>query len=217
MLKAKEAGFPIVYGDASQPSVLEAADIGRARLFLSTVPDPVLSHAIVSTVGSLRPGMDIVARAEGIEQMERLYASGVVEVIQPEFEAGLEITRQALLRLRFPAAEVLRYTASVRHDLYAPLREDRDETHRFSLLRGIAGLLELNWLTLKEDSPVVGRTIGDLGIRANWGVSVVGVMRDGSFHSNPSPNFRFAGNDLLAVMGRPEQIAAFQELAGSRP
>ncbi|MCE5245066.1 MAG: cation:proton antiporter [Desulfobacteraceae bacterium] len=213
VLKAKEAGFPIVFGDAGQPSVLEAAGIGRARLLLLTVPDFVVSRAIVSTIGKLRPGLDIVARAEGMEQMKSLYESGVAEVIQPEFEAGLEITRQALLHMEFPAAEVLRYTAAVRRDLYAPLQEDRDDRHRFALLRGIAGLLELNWLTLTQDSPAVGKTIGELGIRARTGVSVVGVMRGGAFHPNPSPLFCFEENDLLAVMGKSEQIAAFQKLA----
>jgi CPA2 family monovalent cation:H+ antiporter-2 len=59
--------------------------------------------------------------------MEILYRHGVYEVVQPEFEAGLEITRQALLHLNIPAAEIQRFTDGIRQELYAPLYQTHDE------------------------------------------------------------------------------------------
>ena len=46
--------------------------------------------------------------------MKALYERGANQVVQPEFEAGLEMTRQALLHLQVPATEILRYTDTIR-------------------------------------------------------------------------------------------------------
>jgi monovalent cation:H+ antiporter-2, CPA2 family len=119
--QAKAAGFPVIFGDASQPVVLEAVQIEQARLLLTTVPTVVITQVIVDQVRRLNPKLHIVARAEGIEQMKTLHHLGVYEVVQPKFEAGLEITRQVLLHLNIPASEIQRFTDAVRQELYAPL------------------------------------------------------------------------------------------------
>ena len=121
--QCKAAGFPVIYGDASQKTVLEAAQIEKADLLLVTTPALVLAQAMVLQARQLNPTLEILARAEGVEQMKALYEQGVDHVVQPEFEAGLEITRQTLLHLHLPAMEILRYTDRVRRDLYAPLHE----------------------------------------------------------------------------------------------
>lgn len=119
--QAKAAGFPVIFGDASQPIVLEAVQIEQARLLLTTVPTVVITQVIVDQVRRLNPQLHIVARAEGVEQMKTLHDLGVYEVVQPEFEAALEITRQALLHLNISASEIQRFTDAVRQELYAPL------------------------------------------------------------------------------------------------
>jgi len=50
-------------------------------------------------------------------------------------------------------------------------------------------------------------------VRKRTGASLVGVIRNGTLQPNPGPEFRFAEGDAVAVMGRPEQYEAFQELA----
>ena len=83
------AGMPVIYGDASHPVVLEAAAVTQARLLILTVPSVTVAQAIVTQVRQLAPSLALVARAEGVEQMERLHRLGVSEVVQPYFEAGL--------------------------------------------------------------------------------------------------------------------------------
>jgi CPA2 family monovalent cation:H+ antiporter-2 len=51
--------------------------------------------------------------------MKVLHASGIFEVVLPEFEAGLEITRQALLHLKVPPAQIEEYADSARRELCA--------------------------------------------------------------------------------------------------
>ena len=103
------------------PVVLEAAGLESAQLLLVTTPGPMVTHAIVDHARRVRPDLRIVARAEGHDQMVELHEMGVYEVVNPQLEAGLEITRQALVHLAVAPADIEHFTDIVRHELYAPL------------------------------------------------------------------------------------------------
>jgi CPA2 family monovalent cation:H+ antiporter-2 len=214
--QAKSAGYPVIYGDTSQEVVLRAARVEEARLLLMTIPCIVTSRTVVRQVRRINPELHIVARAEGSEQMKTLHEHGVYEVVQPEFEAGLEITRQALLHLNIPTTEIQRFTDAVRKELYAPLYQKSKEYETLAQLQGAMHLLELTWIALTPDSFLVGQTIQQLAIRSQTGASVVGVMRDGNLHPNPNAGYCFASGDLVAVMGDTPQLAAFDALAQQR-
>ena len=192
---------------------MEAAQLKHACLLLVTTPAIIATQSIVDQVRRMNPAVHIVARAEGIEQMQALHKQGVYEVVQPEFEAGLEMTRQALLHVNISATEIQRFTDAIRKELYAPLYQTHNEYQTVAQLQNAARLLELTWLTLPPDSPFIARTIQELKIRNRTGVSVVGVIRDGELYPNPDANYQFAVGDLVAVMGNMQQLAAFQTLA----
>ncbi|MBF0121047.1 MAG: cation:proton antiporter [Desulfobacterales bacterium] len=209
--KAKEAGFPLIYGDASQQIVLETAKISKARILLVTVPEAIISQTIVKEASKLNAKLNIVARAESIEQMTILHNLGVQEVVQPEFEAGLEITRQAMLYLNIPANEILRFTDQVRKQLYKPLYRSDYQYQTLNQLQMAAQLLELTWFTTPSNSPILGLTIKDLKIRTKTGVSVVGIIRDKELYPNPDINYYFAAGDLIAIIGSQQQLDSFQK------
>jgi CPA2 family monovalent cation:H+ antiporter-2 len=71
-------------------------------------------------------------------------------------------------------------------------------------------LLEVAWFSLPEDSPLLGRTIEETGIRSRTGASVVGVLHDQEVYPNPDINFRFTKGDFVAVMGNGHQIDEFK-------
>jgi CPA2 family monovalent cation:H+ antiporter-2 len=125
--RLKETGIPLIYGDAGQPIVLNAAGIEHAELLIITTPSAIVTKTIVEKSRQVNPKLNIVARAENIDQIQILHDLGVNEVIQPEFEAGLEVTRQALLSLNIDATDIKRFTDQVRQELYAPLYEDASE------------------------------------------------------------------------------------------
>jgi len=213
MEEAKAKGYSVIFGDATQSTVLEAAEVDEARLVLVTVPTVFTAQLVVDAVRLLNPSLHIVARAEGLEQMQLLHSHGVYEVVQPEFEAGLEMTRQALLHLNLPISEIHLYTDEVRQELYAPLYASHADYASLSQLQSVARLLDIAWLGLPADSPLAGCTLGECHIRSRTGASVVGVMRNGSFTPNPSVEYRFQAGDWVAVMGESEQLEAFTELA----
>jgi monovalent cation:H+ antiporter-2, CPA2 family len=156
------------------------------------------------------PSLHIVARAAGIEQMHTLHQRGVYEVVQPELEAGLEMTRQALFHLHIPATDIQRFTDAMHKELYAPLYQTHEDYQAVDLLHQAPRLLDLTWLSLPPQSPILGQTIQDLGIRTQTGATVVGVMRHGTLQPNPAADFRFTSGDLVGVIGQRQQLEAFE-------
>ena len=123
----KEMAMPLVYGDAAQPLVLEAAGIENARLLIITTPSAITTRAIAELGLHSNGKLHVLARSSGRDHMKILRKIGVRGVVQPEFEAGLEITRQALLALNVSDHEIRHFTDQVRQELYAPLYHDEDE------------------------------------------------------------------------------------------
>jgi CPA2 family monovalent cation:H+ antiporter-2 len=117
--KAREAGLAVIFGDASHAVVLEAAELTHASSLLVTVPTYPDVRAIVQTARRIRPDLSIIARADGPDAVRELYALGLQDVTSPEFEAAIEMTREALVRLVWPADEIQRVTTAMRRERYA--------------------------------------------------------------------------------------------------
>ncbi|MEW6289254.1 MAG: cation:proton antiporter [Thermodesulfobacteriota bacterium] len=212
--ECRSAGLPVIYGDVSQPVVLEAAEVSRAKLLLITIPSILTTRMIVKQAHQQQPGLHVVARAEGLEQMKTLYQSGVYMVVLPELEAGLEIARQALMHLQVPVTLIQGYTDTVRRQLYAPIYNSHYDYHLLSQLDKAKDLLEISWLTIPADSPLLGRTIKDTAIRTRTGASLVAVIQQGKFSPNPTIDYCFTQDDMVAVIGNAQQREAFKTLAG---
>ena len=120
--QARTLGLAAVYGDASQAPVLEAAQVARACALLVTVPVYTDVRAIVQEARRIRTALPIVARADGPDAIRDLTALGIDDVTSPEFEAAIEMTREALVRLAVPADDIQRVTTQMRRDGYMSAR-----------------------------------------------------------------------------------------------
>jgi CPA2 family monovalent cation:H+ antiporter-2 len=210
--KAKAAGMPVVYGDASQEIVLEAAEIRQACLLLVTTPSVVVGRSIVVQAKRLNPSIEVVARVADPDCIDAFQKLGVLEVVVPEYEASLEMTRQALIHLQVSPLEIQSYADSVRHELYAPLANPKREYIILSQLRGAEHQLQLHWFLLSHDSPLVDRSIAEIGVRQETGACVVGVIRNGELTANPGPELLFKPEDLVAVIGDENARVSFERM-----
>jgi monovalent cation:H+ antiporter-2, CPA2 family len=116
---ARVAGLPVIYGDASHEVVLRAATISRSRALIATVPAYPDVRAIIAAARRLRPDLAIVARAEGFEAVRDLYALGIEKVVSPEFEAAIEMAREALGHLGVPVGEIEDIADAIRRERYS--------------------------------------------------------------------------------------------------
>ncbi len=214
MIECKNQNFPVIFGDMGQPTVQEAAKIHHAKLLLITIPAVVTTQTIVKQAHHFKPELHIIARAEGVEQMQALYESGVYMALMPEMEAGLEIARQALIHLEIPATAIQQYTDSVRKHLYAPIYGSNQDLQLLTRFENIKNMLEISWVTLPVDSPLVGKSIKDAAVRTKTGASVVGIIREKIFHHNPKADYAFYAGDMVAVVGNQQERKNFKNLAG---
>jgi monovalent cation:H+ antiporter-2, CPA2 family len=213
MEECKTAKFPVIYGDMSQAAVLDVSKIEAAKLLLITTPSVVTSQTIVKQAHRLNPELHIIARADGVDQSRALYESGVYMAVLPEMEAGLEIARQALLHLEIPVTVIQEYTDAVRQKLYAPIFESNHDHQLLSKLDNIKNMLEISWVTITHGSPLIGKSIKESAVRTKTGASVVGIIRDRVFHSNPKADYHFKEGDMVAVVGNHQERNEFKKLA----
>ena len=211
--QAREAGSAVVFGDATQEVVLEAAHVVKARLVLVTVPIVSVTEAIIDQVRRINPGARIVARAEGAEQLRQLQDRGLVEVVQPELEAGLEMVRQSLLHMDYGITEVHRLSVQLREEMYGPLFGDDADYQKLIQLGAAGQLFDFSWVEVEHGAPMDGQSIAALALRNQTGATVVGIMREGEMITNPSPTVPMVAGDLLAIAGTEEQRRAVEALA----
>jgi CPA2 family monovalent cation:H+ antiporter-2 len=226
--EAREAGFPTVFGDVAAVPVLEAAGIARARIVVLTIPDAIAARLAVERVRGLAPDADLLVRAENVGQLEDLGRLGVYEAVQPELEAGLELARQALARFGVAAEEAQNFADGVRRELYAPISGEesgREGDGLFERLRRASQAIEVDWVRLPEQEvaevgdgenrTLLGRTIGDLGVRSETGASILAVVRGDEVIPNPGAGLVLRAGDAVGVLGTPEQRTAFRAIAGT--
>ncbi|MBS1996677.1 MAG: cation:proton antiporter [Cyanobacteria bacterium SZAS LIN-2] len=116
-------GIRHIYGDSMNPLVLNRANIKQASSLVLTMPDPLSSTAVAAFARSQNAGLKIIARAHRTEEIAVFRAAGVNAVVQPEFEASIEITRLVLQSLNRPTAEVKYALDQIRirrYDIFQP-------------------------------------------------------------------------------------------------
>jgi len=94
----RERQVPVIYGDAANPAVLEHAHLDAARLMAVLIPDASTAELATRHARAAHPDLDIIARAGNVQQIEALRRAGASEVVQPEFEAGVEVLHHVLRR-----------------------------------------------------------------------------------------------------------------------
>lgn len=208
-------GLPVIFGDAAAEPVLEAASIAKARLVIVTMSDAAGVRLAIQRIKSMNPEVHIVARSVTTAQLEELRDLGVYEAVQPEFEAALELGRQALSHLGVGAGEIQRFSDRVRSELYAPVSGNGVEDDLLSQLRRTSRMIETDWTSVPDDSDLCGRTIGELGIRSEIGVSIVAVIRGDEVIPNPGPEVNLEAGDFIGTLGTPDQRDAFREFVES--
>nr|WP_275406788.1 cation:proton antiporter [Desulfovibrio sp. JC010] len=212
--EAADAGRAVIYGDAGQEVVLEAARVSHARMVLMTVPSLRGSTSVLEKVHHLAPQCPVVALSRNPEHLEVLNGLGVHHIILPEFETGLEMVRQTLFNFCLPPVDIQNVMDSMRRERYTTdVEQNYSKTAQLARLSRAAESLNLNWVEVDEAAEIVDRTLAGSKIRTVTGVSVAGVLRNDHFIQNPDGSFRFMAGDIVGVLGGRENIERFRCLA----
>ncbi|WP_320174801.1 cation:proton antiporter [Maridesulfovibrio sp.] len=211
---AAEDGRAVIYGDAGQEIVLEAARVSHARMVLLTIPSVRGSSSVLQKVHHLAPQCPIVALSRNPEHLEVLNELGAHHIIMPEFETGLEMVRQTLFNFCLPAVEIQNVMDSMRRERYTTdVERNYPKSAQLFRLSKAAESLNLSWVEVSEHAEIMGRSLAGSKIRTVTGVSVAGVLRDDHFIQNPDGSFQFEQGDIVGVLGGRKNIERFRSLA----
>ena len=95
-------GIFTVQGDAAQESVLEKAQVDKARLVLVNLPDMVQAKRVVAAVRTSTKAR-LLVRSRHAAGESALYANGADEVVSDDLEAGLRLVGCVLQGFQAPA------------------------------------------------------------------------------------------------------------------
>ncbi len=202
---------PTLFGDAANSTILSHAGLERARAIVITLPDESAGALVIAAARRLAPHVPIIARAATQNGVAHLAALGAEDVIHPELEGGLAIVRHTLLRLGLPIRDVQKYADIVRHDHYH-VGIDTPEEHRIlhRLLDAAQGI-EVTWVRLAPEHPLIGHTLVEANIRSRTGASVVALFRDDHLVPNPKSSTVFQADDRVGLIGDPDDVSAAEE------
>jgi CPA2 family monovalent cation:H+ antiporter-2 len=106
---------PHIVGNPSLPTVLERAELDRARVMVITIRDPGLARAVAVTARQINPRLDIVAQG-AVPGATNLSDVGVSEVVHADLEVGMEFVRHTLHRFGLTNREVQLVVSRRRRD-----------------------------------------------------------------------------------------------------
>jgi CPA2 family monovalent cation:H+ antiporter-2 len=203
---ARQAGDPVVYGDATHPEVLRALGLDRASMVVITFADAEIAIRIVTALRRMRADVPVLVRSHDDVPLERLQAAGATEVIPEIFETSLSLVAHVLVLLHVPTEEVTELSESIRSDRYALLRSVFRKHHARPPDATSPGMSQhLRTVTLPPTAHAVGRSIRDLGFERG-AVVVTAIRREGIVGRDPDPDTRLREGDVLVLFGTAEDL-----------
>ena len=114
--------IPFVYGDADAEQVLEKTHLETAKALAIALPDPTSTRHLLQQALSRSPNLDIIARSHSDKEIDLLTQMGAREVVQPEFEAAMELGSHLLQTLGENLDEIQLVLEGIRSDRYRSIR-----------------------------------------------------------------------------------------------
>ncbi|MBD2493014.1 cation:proton antiporter [Nostoc sp. FACHB-280] len=210
----RDAGVAYVYGNCVSFHVLETAGVNHAKGMAIALPDPMSTRLCLKRALELHPELNLVVRATQDKNIEVLYQLGAREVVQPEFEASLEMATYLLNDLGFSQFIVQREMQQIRNDHYLDLRPERSASEVSRDLDQATRDLNRRWYPLPATSPLIGMSLEEADMRYLTGVSLMAIRRaNGTEIDYPNNLTKLEEGDRLLVVGASEELAALEEFA----
>jgi voltage-gated potassium channel len=189
--RVRDVPYASVQGDVTEDETLLSAGILRAATLVAALDTDADNLYVTVAAKSMRPELQIIARARSESSEPKLMRAGADRVVNPQQLGG---DRMASFVTQ---PHVVDFVDIVMHD----------------------GTLEfrLEELVVSDASSLAGRTIRTAQLRDRTGALVLAIRRpQGEFITNPSPEDMITSGDVLISVGTAEQLEALARYA-ARP
>jgi len=180
--------YASVTGDVTDDETLLSAGIGRAATLVAALDTDADNLYVTLASRSMRPDLQIIARARSDSSEPKLLRAGADRVVNPQ---QLGEDRMASFVTQ---PHVVDFVDVVMHD----------------------GTLEfrLEESTVLKNSPLAGSTLSSAQVRDRTGALILAIRRlDGGFVTNPSSQDVVEAGDVLIGIGSAEQLEALARFA----
>ncbi|HUO22506.1 MAG TPA: potassium channel protein [Caulobacteraceae bacterium] len=184
--QAEALGYLCLQADAADEAALLQAGVERAWTLATVLPDDSMNVFVTLSARRLNPKIQIIARGEAPTTESKLVYAGADKVVLPT-HIGAERMAEMIL---FP--ETARFIRGSERML------DFDKT-----LRDLG--LQLELITVPNNSGAVGQTVGELENKARGGFFIVQLDRHGGeTHTRPGPDVKIEAGDGVLIVLRGE-------------
>lgn len=209
--KARKRGEPIVFGDASNETILKHVGIQRSRVVVVAISDAKTTKRIVSQIRTFTDTSYIIVRTRYVREIQENLKLGADEVIPEEFETSVEIFSRVLKKYLVPSDEIQAFINHIREGNYEMLRNLQDFKGVWPRQLHIPDMEIAALGVHQENNKIVGKSIHESRLRSNYGITVLAIMREKIYLSDVNPNTIIQQDDLLYLFGKPSKIAELNE------
>lgn len=210
-------GEPILYGDSTRREILEHAGVPTAGTVVFGISDLEAVRRAIPLARELNPGVYILVRTRLVDEIEDLLRRGADEVVAQELETSIEIFTRVLERYHVPRNVVRAETRLLRAEGYRMMRSPAETGRLSAALVDALAAGTTDVFRLDAGSPAAGKSLLEIDLRRETGVSLLAVARNGVSYPNPKADFRLEAGDDLVLMGSHQEIEqAFDLLGGDQ-
>lgn len=204
--KYQAEGVPIFFGDAGRHQVLSHFGIARAAILVVAISDPLTTRRAVALAREINPDLHIIVRTRYMSEVTGLYDLGASEVIPEEYETSIEIFSRVLKQYGISRNVIEHEVLEVRKEGYEMLRSTSLPIVDSGRLSEAFAASAADTIYVSHDSPAVGKSLRDLDLRRQTGVTVTAIVRDGQMDINPEPDLTIDPEDILVLIGDNECV-----------
>lgn len=198
-------GEMVVYGDALNEPILRKAYVETAEIVVISIGDAITALGVIEKVRQLNRHAYIMVRSKHVSDIEDLYEMGADQVIPEEFETAIELFERILKKLLIPKGEIEAAISHIRDDNYGIFTE-KEENNTYILSEEIPDI-EIVALKAADYSIFPGKSLKEIHLRREFGLTVVAAKRGEEIFENPGSGFVFNAEDIVYILGKPEKIA----------
>lgn len=186
---AREKGYLVVHGDATDDEALFKAGIVRAESLITALPNDASNVFITLTARNLNRDLRVIARAEHSSSEKKLRQAGASRVVMPS-----AIGTQQMVRM------ITRPTTA---DLMDVIRDQANMD------------LELDEIAVPQGSKLAGISVRESEAHREHHLLMLAVKQlNGKMIFHPSADYSFQPGDVVIVLGDVANITRFRNQYG---
>lgn len=195
-------GLPVIYGKASNESVLKELGITSALCIVISASTYEETIKTIDTARRLNPDIHIIVRTKYLKSIDDVIDASADEVIPKEFETSIMMFTRIMDYYNKDVDDITNAVNDLRSNNYDAFRNVTSED--------ISTYLNYKYTDLEVDSLRVSQDvhIDDFPFEEN-SLTVTGVMRGEDTFIDVKPEFEFREDDLILFVGHRENINRF--------